>query len=127
MGTAAPEPTTIRRLGAALAMAVGARRVESVRAREGAQQAADRQLRLQRLVRDLQRLDAEVGRLLVADSRTPSLAYRLKAASWAYDSVLRDACVFAGVAGANRTDTVPFDPLDRLRAEAGLVAAGVRW
>lgn len=120
MGSEAREPTTMRRLGVALAMAVGARRVESPCVRE----AAERQQRLQRLVRDLKRLDAEVGRLLVADSRTPSLAYRLKAASWAYDSVLRDACVFAGVDAA---DEVPLEPLDRLRAEAGLVAAGVRW
>ncbi len=120
MGTAAREPTTLRRLGVALAMAVGARRVDPTPARE----ADERQLRLQRLIRDLQRLDAEVGRLLVADSRTPSLAYRLKAASWAYDSVLLDACAFAGVAGA---DQVPLEPLDRLRAEAGLAAVGVRW
>lgn len=120
MGTAAREPTTIRRLGVALAIAVGARRVEPACVRE----AAERQLRLQRLIRDLKRLDAEIGRLLVADSRTPSLAYRLKAASWAYDSVLRDACVFAGVDSA---DQVPLEPLERLRAEAGLAAVGVRW
>ncbi|HEX8495787.1 MAG TPA: hypothetical protein VF661_01230, partial [Actinomycetales bacterium] len=95
MGAAAPLLSNLRRAGAALAVALGARQVEPACVRE----AAERQLRLQRLIRDLQRLDAEVGRLLVADSRTPSLAYRLKAASWAYDSVLRDACAFAGVDG----------------------------
>jgi len=120
MGAAAPLLMNLRRAGAALVVALGARQVDPPCLLE--QRA--RQERLRRLCADLQRLDAEIGRLLVADSRTPSLAYRLKAASWAYDSVLRDACRFAGVPSL---DTVPFEPLERLRAEAGLAAVGVRW
>lgn len=120
MGAAAPLLANLRRAATALAVALGARRVESPRLLEQRQRAE----RLRGLCADLQRLDAEVARLLVADSRTPALKYRLQAASWAYDLVLRDACRFAGVPAR---DTVPFEPVERLRAEAELAAAGVRW
>lgn len=114
MGTGAPTAGRLRRARAALLSALGVRRVPppSVDAR------------LLRLCADLGRLDAEMGRLLVADPRTPALKARLQAASWAYDAVLREVC---GLAGVPARDLTPFEPADRLLAEAGLVAAGVLW
>lgn len=79
---------------------------------------------MQRLCADLRRLDAEVGRLLVADRRTPALKQRLQAVSWAYDSVLYEACLTAGLPALVQA---PFESSQRLLAEAELVAAGVRW
>lgn len=113
MGTAA-RIQLLRRTGTALLAAVGVRRVEPPAAPD----------RLPRMCADLRRLDDEVERLLVADRRTPALKQRLDAASWAYDRVLRDACVTVGVPACEQT---PFEPLERLLAEAALVAAGVRW
>ena len=104
----------LRRLGAAFVTAIGVRPVPVPCPQD----------RLPRLCADLQRLDAEVARLLVADRRTPALKQRLDAASWAYDAVLREACATVGVPSR---ETIPFHPHDRLLAEANLVAAGVRW
>lgn len=117
MGTAA-RLQLLRRTGSALAAALGVRRAPALRPDHGPPD------RLTRMCADLRRLDAEVERLLGADRRTPALKQRLDAASWAYDRVLRDACVTLGVPAREQ---VPFEPLDRLLAEAALVAAGVRW
>lgn len=104
----------LNRAGAALMAALGFRRAIAVGPLE----------RLPRMCADLRRLDAELARLQVADRRTPALKQRLDAASWAYDRVLRDACVTAGVPAAACT---PFAPVDRLLAEAALAQAGLRW
>lgn len=112
MGTAAL--VRLRRMGIALLAALGVRPVPVPCPRE----------RLPKLCADLHRLDVEVGRLLVADRRTPALRQRLRAASWAYDEVLYEACLTAGLPAMERA---PFAASQRLLAEAGLVAAGVRW
>ena len=112
MGTAAL--ASLRRTGKALLVALGVRPVPVPCPRE----------RLPKLCADLHRLDVEVGRLLVADRRTPALRQRLRAVSWAYDAVLYEACLTAGLPAMERA---PFEASQRLLAEAGLVAAGVRW
>lgn len=113
MGTEA-RSQLLRRIATALAVALGARRVPRLCPPSP----------LPRMCADLRRLDDELARLLVADRRTPALKQRLDAASWAYDRVLRDACLTAGVRAREQT---PFEPVDRLLAEAALVAAGLHW
>jgi len=79
---------------------------------------------LQRICADLRRLDSELAQLLVSDPRTPALFHRLQAVSWAYDGALRDACSALGVPAP---DHAPFGQTERLRTEAELTAAGLRW
>lgn len=107
-------PGTLRRAGAALAVALGVHRVPAPVTPDP----------MPRLLADLGRLDAEMAALLCADRRTPGLKQRLDAASWAYDVVLSQACRTVGVPADG---CIPFDPYQRLLAEAGLVASGVRW
>ena len=114
MDSAARNLATLRRAGVALSAALGVRTVTPVRPDD----------RMQQLCAHLHRLDAGVATLLVADPRTPALRQRLRAASWAYDAVLHEACVAAGLPTLERA---PFESSQRLLAEAGLVAAGMHW
>ena len=79
---------------------------------------------LESLCAALHRLDDEIARLRVSDSRTPALFHRLQSATWAYDLVLCDTCRAVGVPAPG---PAPFSAIRRLEAEAGLVAAGVAW
>ncbi|GAB3590413.1 hypothetical protein GCM10027446_05080 [Angustibacter peucedani] len=115
MGIGARTGPLARRAGRAALHAVGVRRV--LPPDPAVEQLHD-------LRASLHRLDVEIARLRACDPRTPALYHRLLSATLAYDAVLRDACRMLGV---EPPQTPPFNPVDRLAAEAGLAAAGLRW
>ncbi len=80
--------------------------------------------RLLALRLSLRRLDREMARLRQCDRRTPALYHRLLSTTLAYDAVLREACRTLGL---QPPEPLPYTPIARLEAEAGLEAAGLRW
>lgn len=101
-------------VGAAGAYAVCAVLVERRRPRTVA-------LPLDRLVRDLRRLEAELAALTA--TRGPVSLTRVRGVSLAYDDTLKACCAALGLPEPQ----TPLSPVERLATEAALQEVGLSW
>ena len=77
---------------------------------------------IERLVRDLRRLERDYSRIERSD--LPRRALRLQGVSLAYDDTLRACCTALEIPCPGRA---PLDPVERLEIEATLAQHGLVW
>jgi hypothetical protein len=77
---------------------------------------------IERLVRDLRRLERDYSRIQSSD--LPRRAIRLQSVSLAYDDTLCACCAALDIQCSGRP---PFDAMQRLEIEATLAQRGVTW
>lgn len=77
---------------------------------------------IERLVRDLRRLERDYSR--IESSNLPRRAVRLQGVSLAYDDTLCACCTALEIPWSGRP---PLDPVERLQIEATLAQRGLVW